>query len=172
MSRLRPSHSDARGGPTGAVSRVLTAVVLASAVACGPTDGDEAHPVPLCLAQAADASCTQVAYGIHNQVITPTFDEIFTRTLQPRCGSSPSCHAGASAQNGLHLDDATTAYQDLLAENAAGTTQRVIPNDVKCGELIVRLETPNEPWTMPKGDHLPDNVLCVIRHWIADGAKK
>lgn len=170
MSRLRSSQSFEKGCKAGRIRLALGSVLCACAVACGPSE-DEARPVPLCLAQAADATCTEVAYGMHSGAIAPTFNEIFTRTLQPSCGSNASCHAGANAQHGLHLDDEATAYRDLMAENAAGTTARVIPNDVKCGELIVRLETPNEPWTMPKGDHLPENVLCVIRHWIADGAQ-
>jgi preprotein translocase subunit SecD len=139
-------------------------------VACGPSKTDESTAVALCLDAPADASCTDVAYGLHNGQIAPTFDEIFMRTLQPSCGSSTSCHAGAHPQNGLSLDDAATAYTDLMSKNAAGTEARVIPNDLKCGELIVRLETANEPWSMPKAGHLPDNLLCVIRHWIADGA--
>jgi hypothetical protein len=139
-------------------------------MACG-TSEDGPRSVPLCLAEAADATCTQVAYGIVNGTISPTFSDIFTRTLKPSCGSNGSCHAGTSPQAGLRLDDEAAAYQDLMSGNAAGTTARVIPNDLKCGELVVRLETPNETWTMPKGGHLPDNVLCVIRHWIADGAQ-
>lgn len=150
----------------------LCTVGWAFALACGGTKDDGATTVPLCLDKAADATCTSVAYGIHNQVIAPTFTEIFTKTLKPSCGSSTSCHAGSNAQHGLRLDDETTAYDDLMAKNAAGTTARVIPNDLKCGELIVRLETPDEPWTMPKGGHLPDDLLCVFRHWIAEGAPR
>jgi hypothetical protein len=141
-------------------------------MACGGTNDDQSAQVPLCLDKAADANCTNVAYGIHNGSIAPTFSELFTRTLKPSCGSSTSCHAGTNAQHGLRLDDEATAYDSLMAQNAAGTTARVIPNDLKCGELIVRLETPNEPWTMPKGGHLSDDLLCVVRHWIAEGAPR
>jgi hypothetical protein len=148
----------------------LGAAVCAGAIACGASE-DPPRSVPSCLDQAADVACTEVAYGIHNGAIAPTFNEIFTRTLKPSCGANGSCHAGPTAQNGLRLDDEATAYQDLMSENAAGTTARVIPNDSKCGELIVRLETPNETWTMPKGGQLPENLLCVIRHWIANGAQ-
>jgi hypothetical protein len=109
---------------------------------------------------------------MHNGAIAPTFNEIFTKTLQPRCGSNSSCHTGANPQHGLILDDEVAAYQGLMSRNAAGTTARVIPNDTKCGELIVRLETPNHSWTMPKGEYLDENVRCVFRHWIADGAKQ
>lgn len=166
----RPCSGKQREGARGIV-RTLVAGVCVCAIGCGTND-DEPRPVPLCLAQPANATCTEVEYGFHNGTIAPTFDEIFTRTLAQSCGSSPRCHAGDQPQNGLRLDNVDTAYQDLMSENAAGTTARVIPNDVKCGELIVRLETPNETWTMPKGGHLPENVLCVIRHWIADGAQR
>jgi len=170
MNRLFSSQSFTGRRKGRRINQALCAVSCAGAIACGTND-DEARPVPLCLTQPADATCTDVAYGIHNGTISPTFNEIFTRTLKPSCGSNGSCHAGPTAQNGLQLDDEATAYQDLMSGNAAGTTARVIPNDVKCGELIVRLETPNETWTMPKGGHLPENLLCVIRHWIADGAQ-
>jgi hypothetical protein len=170
MSRLFPSQNFLGKRIIKNIRRALGAIGCVFAVACGPSD-DEARPVPLCLAAPADASCANVAYGIHNGAISPTFNEIFTRTLQPSCGSNASCHAGDNPQNGLRLDDEAVAYQGLMAKNAAGTTARVIPNDLTCGELIVRLETPNEPWTMPKGGHLPENLLCVIRHWIDDGAQ-
>ena len=170
MNRLFSSQTFTGRRKAGRINQALCAVSCVGAIACGTSD-DETRPVPLCLAQAADATCTEVAYGIKNGTIAPTFNEIFTRTLQPRCGSNASCHAGSNAQHGLRLDDEATAYQNLMSDNAAGTTARVIPNDLNCGELIVRLETPNEPGTMPKGDHLEENLLCVIRHWIADGAQ-
>jgi hypothetical protein len=171
MSRLQSSQSFADKPKGKSIRRAYFAIGCLCTVACGPSD-EETDEVPLCLAEPANGSCTDVAYGIHNGAISPTFNEIFTRTLQPSCGSNAACHAGANAQRGLRFDDETTAYQDLMAKNAAGTTARVIPNDLKCGELIVRLETPNKSWTMPKGSHLPENLLCVIRHWIADGAQQ
>ena len=146
-------------------------VVGSSAAACGTNDSSSDNSVPLCLEKPADATCTNVIYGIHNGQISPTFSEIFTNTLKPGCGSNASCHSGPNPQNGLSLDDEATAYANLMKKNAAGTNDRVKPGDLKCGELIVRLETPNESWSMPKGDHLPEGLLCVIRHWIADGAK-
>jgi hypothetical protein len=170
MSRLRSSQRSQGGQRRKRIRRAFFAMGCPCVVACGPSD-EAVDAVPLCLDEPVNGSCTDVAYGIHNGAIAPTFNEIFTRTLEPSCGSNGACHAGANAQHGLRLDDETTAYQDLMAENAAGTTARVIPNDLKCGELIVRLETPNKSWTMPKGGHLPENLLCVIRHWIADGAQ-
>ena len=141
-------------------------------VACGSSDGDSTNAEPICLDKPADATCTTVPYGIHNGQIAPTFSDIFSHTLQQSCGSQTTCHAGSRPQNGLALDVQATAYTDLMAENAAGTTRRVIPRDTKCGELIVRLETPNVSWGMPKGSHLPDDLLCVFRHWIAEGAPR
>lgn len=133
---------------------------------CGGGGGD--HPEPRCLSQPADAACTTVLYGLHNGVIAPTFDDVFTNTLQPVCGAS-GCHSGQSPQRGLKLDDINAAYQTLLEKNAAGE-DRVIPGDVQCGKVIVRLETAGEPWSMPPGHHLDEPTLCAIRHWIADGA--
>lgn len=158
-----------RGTRPSRPAAALCALAAATVVACGSEEAP-ADTVPPCLEAPADGDCTQVAYGMHNGQIAPTFSEIFSRTLQPSCGTTASCHA-APGQNGLALDDEATAYADLMAKNAAGTTSRVIPNDLKCGELVVRLETPNQTWSMPQGAHLPDNLLCVIRHWIANGAQ-
>jgi hypothetical protein len=97
-----------------------------------------------------------------------SFPEVFSRTLDRKCAEA-ACHSSERRQGGLVLADEDTAYEHLLGPGSDGR-QRVIPGDTQCGKLIVRLETPGEPWSMPAGSHLMDTELCVIRHWIADGA--
>src|SRR4051794_6261125 len=82
----------------------VAALALLVASACG-TDSGHGDAEPACLAEPADASCTNVLYGLHDGKIAPTFDEIFTRTLLPTCGVS-ECHAAPSPKAGLELDDA------------------------------------------------------------------
>lgn len=144
----------------------LIAALVALVACAGPKEADNE---PLCLSKPADATCTDAAYGVHDGMLAPTFSDVFNGTLKMHC-TQPGCHASVDPQNGLVLDVEATAYTDLLAENAAHTEARVIPNNVTCGELIVRLETANESWSMPQGSHLSDQELCAIRHWIADGA--
>src|SRR5690348_6224963 len=46
---------------------------------------------------------------------TPTFDQIFARTLQPTCAQAgASCHASAGGMGGLVFEDADAAYALLL----------------------------------------------------------
>jgi len=149
----------------------LISALMTAACGSRPTDSTP----PLCLAEPADATCTNALYGFHNGVLSPTFDDVFTNTLSPTCGTE-KCHVAGVAPNGLELDMEDLAYTDLMAENAAGTEKRVIPGDTKCGEMIVRIETHDRPWSMPLGQPpglpLDDGTLCAIRHWIANGAQR
>lgn len=139
------------------------------APACGGGSGND-HTEPSCLSQPANADCTTVLYGLHNGVIAPTFDDVFTNTLQPVCGA-PGCHSGTNPQRGLKLDQIDDAYTTLLEKSADGEA-RVIPGNVQCGKVIVRLETAGESWSMPPDHHLDEATLCAIRHWIKDGANR
>src|SRR4051794_22171305 len=59
---------------------------------------------------------------------TPTFDEIFTRTLKPTCSvSNAACHAAAGAQGGLTFEDADASYALLLGKTDGKA--RVVPGD-------------------------------------------
>lgn len=124
---------------------------------------------PACLAQPGNLDC-QAAYGLVNGEIAPTFDELWTRTLKPTCGVA-GCHSGPSPQNGLALDVEDTAYAGLTGPGTDGAP-RVKAGDTTCGQFMVRLETPGEPWSMPPGNHLDEPTLCVIRHWVKNGAKR
>jgi hypothetical protein len=99
----------------------------------------------------------------------PTYANVFKYTLSPKCGKG-GCHSAPNPKAGLELDQQDTARDNLLATNAAGE-RRVIPSDVKCGKVIVRLETEGEPWSMPPSSHLGAAELCSIAQWIANGAQ-
>ena len=156
------SFADALRSPAGAASLVGVAAV-ACAGGSGPSE-------PACLAEAAAVSCTSALYGLHGGQIAPTFQEVFDNTISKVCAAS-GCHSGRSPQAGLALDDIDAAHRALLATNASGE-RRVIAGDVKCGKVIVRLETSGEPWSMPPGAHLDEQALCSIRHWIKNGAPR
>jgi hypothetical protein len=135
--------------------------------ACGNKAAEDEPPA--CLAEAADATCTNALYGLQsNGQIAPTFSDVFTNTLSSKCGVS-GCHAAPNPENGLELDQIDTAYQDLVTDSAA---DRVRPGDVQCGKVIVRLETAGHPWSMPEDSHLDEGSLCSIRHWIKNGAAR
>lgn len=146
----------------------LTCGLGSIAFSCGPSADGSTEPA--CLAQAGTLNCSPL-YGVAaNGDIAPTFDELWSRTLKPVC-AQPGCHVAPNPQNGLALNDENTAYADLLGKSSTGEP-RVTPKDLRCGKFIVRLETAGEPWSMPPGNHLDEPVLCVIRHWIANGAQR
>jgi hypothetical protein len=168
-----------RSGGSGVGRRRLLGAALAAAVgwsalttACGGDGGSGGTDVPpKCLAQPADATCTDPLYGFHNGQLAPTYDDIYTRTLKPTCAVE-GCHSGPNPPNGLSFDDESASYDALQAKDFAGDAPRMTPKDLACGALIVRLETPGHSWSMPGGRHLDEPTLCVIRHWIANGAPR
>jgi len=164
------SHRSAsRLSSLGSVLLGLGLCAAALSGGCGSKSGDGGGE-PSCLASPPNLDC-KALYGLVNGQIAPTFDELWIRTLQPTCGSNPSCHAGPNPQHGLALDVEDTAYKDLLGPSSTGEP-RVTPGDTSCGKFMVRLETPGQSWSMPPGSHLDESVLCVIRHWVANGAKR
>jgi hypothetical protein len=151
---------------TFAVHLVLTLFLAA----CGSDKAASPETEPTCLDKPANLDCKPL-YGLQaDGGVAPTFQQVFDTTL-PNCATSDSCHKGPNAQRGLRLDQIDSAYTNLLATNAQHE-QRVIPGDVKCGKVIVRLESIDKPWSMPPGGHLGESDLCSFRHWIANGAKR
>lgn len=101
---------------------------------------------------------------------TPTFDQVFTRTLKPTCAlSGASCHASEGAMGGLVLADADGAYAALLGQNGART--RVVAGDAACSLIIERLDA-TDANVMPPGAPLADAERCAVAQWIQNGAKR
>lgn len=154
-------------------TRLLVAVfVLPSALAAwgcsGGNDGGGTGE-PDCLDQPAELDCNAL-YGLKDGEIQPTFHDVWENTLSDTCAVA-GCHNEAAAQGGMILEPEQRAY-DMLLSKGSDDRPRVIPNDVQCGKVIVRLETPGETWSMPPGSHLSEGELCAIRHWIDNGAPR
>lgn len=151
------------------LARSTASAVIAGAVLSGC--GSPTEQEPSCLSMPASLNC-DASYGLlpDGKTIAPTFQQVFDNTLVPRCAHA-GCHSAPGPGGGLQLDEIDTAYKDLLATNAQGE-RRVIPGDVTCGKVIVRLESVGKPWSMPRDGHLDDRALCSIRHWIAEGAPR
>lgn len=102
---------------------------------------------------------------------TPTFDQIFTRTLTPSCAvSGVSCHAPEGSQGGLAFGDADAAYDALLGK--AGGAARVLPGEPACSVLIERIHATDPDRVMPRGAPLSEAERCVFTKWIANGAQR
>jgi hypothetical protein len=129
----------------------LAALLLA---ACGPDE----------------LPCVEVS-AICNPTFTPTYDQIFTEILEPKCGvEGGACHSQVGAQGGLVLDgNADESYLHLLDVAA----ERVIPGDPGCSELVIRAEALAEPGVlMPPGNPLSAGERCSIIQWIDMGAPR
>ena len=131
---------------------VLLFVVSMIALGCNGGDDDDDFP---CV--NADASCAPL--------YTPDFDEIYTRTLEPKCGlPGSSCHSTEAAQGGLVLDEIDTAYD--------GLSSRLNTDDVGCSLVLRRMGAAKVSEAMPPGDPLSDAEQCVFVHWIDAGAPR
>ena len=141
----------------GVVAAALASVVAA---ACS-SDGGSSEPT--CLATAATTNCAPL--------YQPTFDNVWKYTLSVTC-AAVDCHSGSQPTGNMALDQEDQAYANLLSKSANGEP-RVNPRDVQCGKVIVRLHTPNEPYSMPPPPtSLDPGALCAITQWIANGAMR
>jgi hypothetical protein len=107
-------------------------------------------------------SCTTVETAC-TPLYEPTFENVYDRTMRVGCGSTlSSCHARGGEGN-MSLEDATTAYQALLAG-------RVTPGDPGCSEIIVRASASGKGYQMPPGAPLSAAERCSLIQWIERGA--
>ncbi len=137
------------------------ALVLLIWAAAGCADGAAEAEQPRCI--SLEPSCSPL--------YTPSFDELFTRTLKPTCAQGgASCHGPSGAQGGLVFDDPDAAWAQLTGQN--GEQPRAVAGDPACSEVVVRTHVSKEPWSMPPGQPLSEETQCVIRLWIEQGAER
>ncbi len=119
-------------------------------------------PPPKCI--TVDTNC--------GALYLPTFDNVYTMTLAPHCGSTnSSCHSAAGHMGNMSFADEATAYSDLLMPAHLDPSRlRVDPGDPDCSLMIVRTDSPGTDYQMPLGDPLPPAERCALIKWVADGA--
>jgi len=100
----------------------------------------------------------------------PVYSTIYSQILLPKCATGSSCHSADVAMGGLAVTDADQTYDALLG--IKGGVKRVLPRDPACSPLMVRLESPDPNFVMPRGDRLSEPALCVFVQWIKQGAQK
>jgi hypothetical protein len=133
--------------------------VLLSLLACGAED----EKPPACY-EAPDPSACAPLYA-------PEFEQIFTRRFAETCGTEGgSCHGANSKKGGLDFSNIDVAYAGLLGQN--GEKSRVVPGNVLCSELMVRLDVVGHAWSMPPKQPLDERERCTIRRWIVNGAAR
>ena len=140
----------------------VVAAALAGVVAAACSSDGSSSDEPTCLPQAATTDCTPT--------YEPTFHNVWETTLKPICAAN-GCHSGSMPTGNMSLEDEAQAYTNLLMKSSNGEP-RVTAGDVKCGKVVVRLNSKNEAYSMPPTMSLPANDLCSIMQWIAMGAKQ
>lgn len=159
MQRVRVNEPF-RGNPSR--RHLFCLLLFVAGVGCA---GDDAPASSTCLAQFT---------GTCEPSLDPTFSEVYSKLLEPRCGgpgAGNACHGKTGLQGGLGLYDIDTAYEALLGH--AGNHAEVMPGDPECSPLMERLETSDLERRMPRGAaQLPAGVRCAVRLWIESGAKR
>jgi hypothetical protein len=137
---------------------VRRAWVLAAALLAGCTSDDP----PACI--TVDTTC---APGY-----VPTFDNVYSNTLNVSCGNTnSSCHSADGHMGGLSFEDEPTSYSQLLSASTLDPgRKRVDPGDAACSVMIVRTDSPGASYQMPIGDPLSAVERCALIQWVQLGA--
>jgi hypothetical protein len=139
-----------RGGVLGYSGEMRGGFVVLLALAGCPSD----DPPPACI--EVDLSCAPL--------YVPTFDNVYTNTLQTGCGSQRvSCHSAEGQKGGMSFEDPDTAHAALLAG-------RVVAGNAACSEMIVRTSSVGESYQMPPGSALSETERCALILWVQSGA--
>jgi hypothetical protein len=130
-------------------------------LSCG--NGEPSPSRPACLSAVDVDQCSPL--------YPPEFPELFQNVFSQTCASGGgTCHGPNGRQGGLVFADESEAYDLLLGQQ--GNKTRVNPGDAACSELIVRLDSVGQSWSMPPGAPLKEGARCSIRRWVALGAPR
>jgi hypothetical protein len=142
------------------VSIALFTCALCEAACSGP-DVTSQSPPPTCV--------DDLNFTCAVQDDPPVYSTIYKRIIQPQCTLGSSCHSTDGAMGGLVLANAEETYDALLG--VKGGAKRVVPRDAACSPLVVRLESHDPNFQMPRGSRLTDAELCDFVKWIQAGAQ-
>ena len=139
----------------------LAALAALAAGALGVLAGCHDVP-PKCI--NVDLSCAPL--------YPPTFDNVWTNTLNVSCGSTKSsCHSNSNKAGGMTFADEATSYTELLSTAHIDPSRlRVDPGDAACSLLIVRTDSPGQWYQMPQGTPLSAPERCALVQWVQSGA--
>ena len=127
----------------------LIAVTMTLTLGCA---GDTAT----CVAEP-EPDCTAAYAGSYALV----YENTITRSCSVGGGA---CHGVDDPLNGLSLVGEDASLQALLDGGW------VIPGEVSCSELFVRIADHGHPGAMPPGAPLSEEETCAIGQWIEQGA--
>ncbi len=146
------------------LARALLALSVAggAALGCEPSSGDDDEGgEPACVTRSPSA-CTPL--------YEPSFERVFTETLEPRCATGGgACHGESGARGaggGLVIGDMTSTHAALVDHGF------VVPGDAACSALLVRLDIDDSGLRMPPGaEPLEEAERCAVAQWIEQGAE-
>lgn len=179
MSAISPLSRDveSRVGSRGRWLPILAVIFALAAAGCGGGGGGGGTPPPPPNNGGNGGNGGNDDYGddddnLDDDMIAPTLASIQEHVFTPIC---TQCHTGASAPQGLRLDEGM-AYAMLV--NAASVEvpelMRVEPGNPDDSYIIHKLEgTQAVGDRMPLGGpYLSADTIAAIRQWIADGAQE
>ena len=144
--------------------RAASLALLAGAIAVAGCGSDPPPDQNHTCVENLNTDCSELLYD------PPVYSTIYSKILQPKCATGSGCHSADVAMGGLAVTDADQTYDALLG--IKGGVKRVIPRDAACSPLMVRLESRDPNFVMPRGDRLTEPALCVFVQWIKQGALK
>ncbi|MEX1362908.1 MAG: c-type cytochrome domain-containing protein [Nannocystaceae bacterium] len=138
--------------------------LLAAALLLGACETDQPQDddgAPMCVER--DASACDPLYE-------PTWERVFTQTIQPSCGTAGiACHAQSDAsgsRGGFVVTDMAATHAAIVDSGF------VVPGDEACSDLMYRLDTEDTSVLMPPGSQpLGEAERCAVAQWIAQGAQ-
>lgn len=112
-----------------------------------------------------DAVCIEVDVAC-DRLYEPTFDNVFTMTLNDKCALS-GCHDAQRRAGGVVYEDPDEAFSFLVDDG------RVEPGNAGCSLLIRRIDATSASFRMPPGNTpLSEQERCSIRQWVENGAQR
>jgi hypothetical protein len=149
-----------------AASRVVTIALFTCALygtACNGVDQAPGPDAPPDCVENLNLNCAPIDDP-------PIYSTIYQVRIQPQCTLGSGCHSADAAMGGLVLTNADDTYGTLLG--LKGGTKHVVPGDAACSPLMVRLESHDPNFQMPRGSRLTEPELCDFVKWIQAGAQK
>ncbi len=116
-----------------------------------------------CSSPNKSGSCKAPAPTDCAQLYDPTYEQVFTRTLQPTCAAGgASCHG--AGKGGFLIDNIDDTYSRI--------STRLVASKPECSEVVDRTYSTETGYAMPPGAQLSEAERCSIVKWIAAGAKR
>lgn len=122
-----------------------------------------------CSSGADPTECNDAITATCNPQYPPTFQNVYDFTLAPHCGSGArACHSDQGMAGGMSFATIDQAYAELLEPGQ----DRVIPGDIHCSIMLIRVMSDDNSIKMPRGSSLEPAEQCALIQWVDQGAQR